>query len=78
LLPKDAVFFLEVNNDLVLVLIHPASKRCQKDMPRPQIVEHPAILRRFSFWTERGSKVVAGFIVKFLEQEAPLDDLSSD
>jgi lysophospholipase L1-like esterase len=28
--------------------------------------------------SDKGSKVVAGFIVKFLEQEAPLDDLSSD
>jgi hypothetical protein len=45
LLPKNAILFLEVVNDVLLVLIYPASERCQQDMPRAQVVEHPAILQ---------------------------------
>jgi len=32
LLPQEAVFFLEVINDVLLALNDPAGKRCQQDM----------------------------------------------
>ena len=66
LLPQDAVFFLRVVNYVLLVLVHPAGKRCQQDMPGTQVVEHPAILRRSSFCTLRvvdGSVPAPGAVV---------------
>jgi hypothetical protein len=33
LLPQDAVFFLEVINDVLLVLVDPAGECCKQDMP---------------------------------------------
>jgi hypothetical protein len=55
LFPKNAILFLEEINDVLLVLIDPTSRRGQQDMPGAQVVEHPVILRRMSFWTMRGS-----------------------
>lgn len=57
LLPQNAVLFLEVVNDVLLVQIDPAGKRCQKYVPGPQIVENPAILRRMTICTLRARTI---------------------
>jgi hypothetical protein len=50
---KTTILLSEVVNYVLLVLIDPAGKYCHKDMPRAQVVEHPAILHRMNNWTNR-------------------------